>query len=353
MVGPIRVLDSPGSALAASDPLGMLAELGGPAAIRVPGANGDRCRVAITLLHGNEPSGARAAHRLLAAAPRPALDLWIVVGAVEAALAGAGFAHRFLPGRRDLNRVFGAGDLAGTGGPDVGFARALLAFLERLPPIEGLVDFHNNSGRNPPYAIATRLGDAQLDLAALFTARVIHTDLRLGTLIEAIEDRIPSVSVEAGRSGDPAADETAYRGLLELATRPELAGDRDALEIFGDPVRVELAPGATVAFAAARPATPVADLVLSDEIDRHNFAVVRAGTELGWVEPGTLPLAVHGSARQDLAAELFTTAGASLRARVDLVPIMMTLDPVVARQDCLFYVVRSRRVVPAQRKTPR
>src|SRR5690606_34634365 len=78
MAGPIHVLDFPGPALAAADTLTMLARFGGPAAIRVPGARGDRCRVAVTLLHGNEPSGARAAHRLLAGAPRPPVDLWIV-----------------------------------------------------------------------------------------------------------------------------------------------------------------------------------------------------------------------------------------------------------------------------------
>jgi hypothetical protein len=39
---------------------GFLAQLGGPTAIHITGHDTRRCRVVVTLLHGNEPSGLKA-----------------------------------------------------------------------------------------------------------------------------------------------------------------------------------------------------------------------------------------------------------------------------------------------------
>ena len=76
----------------------------------IPGEDASRTRVVVALIHGNEPSGLRAAHSWLRAGQVPATNVLMVVAAVETVLAEGGFTHRMLPGRRDLNRCFGPGD---------------------------------------------------------------------------------------------------------------------------------------------------------------------------------------------------------------------------------------------------
>ncbi len=314
-----------------------LRELGGPTLLRVPGGDGTRCRAVSTLLHGNEPSGLRAAHAWLASGAEPAVDLWIFVGAVEAALLPPGFAHRMAPGSRDLNRAFRAPFEEAAGA----LASALLEQLEALRP-EALVDLHNNTGENPPYGVGPHAGIAELNLVGHFATRYVHSDLRLGALIEATAERFPSVVVECGRAGDPAADRVARAGLERYAQRERL--ERERLEparmaLLVEPVRVRIADGCKLVFAPVR--VPEADLTIPPDVERHNFTTLRAGETFGWLgASGAWPIEAHAADGREVSHELFTERDDALAARRPVVPIMITSDPRVAAQDCLFYLVR-------------
>lgn len=338
-MGALRILhlDVSERASLPESPLDWLRGLGGPALVRVPGHDGSRCRVVSTLLHGNEPSGVLAVHAWLRTAAPPAVDTFFFLGAVEAALAEPAFGHRFLPGRRDLNRCFRPpfadreGELAGE----------LLERLRKASP-EALVDVHNNTGHNPPYGVGPRAGAAELNLVALFGRRYVHSHLHLGAVIEATAEEFPSVTVECGRAGDPAADAVALDGLAAFLDRERLEHERlegEPLEIFRDPIRVSLRPGLRLAFGRA-PAHG-ADLTVSGDVDRHNFDPLPPGAPIGWVGAGgAWPLRALATDGADRSRELFETRGDVLQTRRSIVPIMMTTNPDVAVADCLFYVVR-------------
>lgn len=342
---PLRHTGRPAPATIPADPAAWLATLGGPVAIRVPGRDRGRCRAVVTLLHGNEPSGVRAVHGWLRDGLEPATDALIVVASVEAALAEQPFTTRQLPGAPDLNRLFLA---PGHATPHGRLAAAILAAVLETRP-EALVDIHNNSGHNPAYGVARRPGPAELALCALFGGIVVRYDLRLGALIEATEHLFPSVVVEAGRAGDPAADAVARAGLDRLLGESDLlagAGARPAAELrlLGAPVRVEAAPGTTLAFGSGPGPAGAAsspDLVVDEEVDRHNFELLPAGTPLGWVREGAAwPLAARGADGREVSRALFSVQGGRLVAAAPLVPIMMTTDARIALSDCLFYAVR-------------
>src|SRR5690606_42002826 len=57
-----------------------------PSRISIQGRDSSRCRVLVTLLHGNEPSGLMALHRLLREQFVPAVDMHCYVLAIDAAL---------------------------------------------------------------------------------------------------------------------------------------------------------------------------------------------------------------------------------------------------------------------------
>jgi len=334
---PLHRWEAPRPEALGETPEELLARLAGPTLLRVPGRDRSRARVVTALLHGNEPSGLRGLHAWLRSGAVPAVDALCFVGAVEAARLPPGLAHRMRPGGRDLNRCFHPPFEGAEGAA----AAALLAAI-RSAPAEALLDLHNNTGHNPPYAVGTRVDDPRLALAGLATDRFIHSDLRLGTLTEATEDDLPGITLECGRAGDPAADAVARQALERFLGPSHLPAKPDrSLRVLHGPVRVTVRPGVRLAFGEG-PA-PDADLTVASDVDRHNFERLAPGTPVGWLRDGRgWPLEARGANGRDVSRELFRANAGRLETLRPLVPIMMTTDPMVAASDCLFYAVRSR-----------
>lgn len=315
-----------------------LAGLDRPTIFHMPGDDPSRARVVAGTLHGNEPSGLRAIHRVLSESTRPPVDCWFFVGAVEAARAAPGFAQRMLPGRRDLNRCF----RAPFRDRDGRVAQATLEVLRTARP-ELVVDLHNNTGHNPAYGIGHQLDDAHLALAALFARTYVHSTLAMGTFTEALTDLAPAVAIECGRAGDPAADATAYAGLRRLLALPHLEPPvLDApMAILVDPVRVMLRSGVRVAFGEAP--VPGVDVTLVPDVDRHNFETLQPGAQLGWLaHTGAWPLVAIGHDGRDRSRELLRDDAGILRTQTTVVLMMATRDEAAATHDCLFYAATRR-----------
>jgi hypothetical protein len=319
-----------------ADDLTFLRSLGGPALIRLAGRDSSRTRVVSTLLHGNEPSGLRAIQRFLRSSEIPATDVLFFIGAVGTAITEPEFSHRALPERRDANRVW----TAPWDTPEGQVANQALDHFRAADP-ECLVDLHNNTGHNPAYGVAFQVGPAELYLVSLFADRVVHTPLELRSLMEATVHDFPSITIECGRAGDPAADEAAWRGLDRLLAidRLDFTQPHDPVLILGAPVRVCLEAGIALAFADAP--DPSVPLTISRDIDRHNFEWLEAGSPIGWLEAGPdWPLRAIAGAGDECSRTLFEVDKGVLRTRREFIPIMMTTNREIAQSDCLFYAVQ-------------
>ena len=333
----VSVVDATALAAAGVDvALGLdafLDALAGPTIVRVAGRDRSRRRVLSGTIHGNEPSGARALHRLLRDGVVPATDLLLFFGALDATRTEPRWTHRMPPGRRDLNRCF-----RGPFDDDNGrIAKAALDVL-LAEPIEAAVDIHNTTGKNPDFIIAGVVDDARCGLASLFSPRYLAWRLQLGTLSEVLDDVAVAITFECGQTGDDAACERAWQGALRFATLDVLPGAGAPSHVFRDPVRVRLQPGISLRFGDVGVGT--VDVVLDRLIDRHNFTVIEAGTRLGTVRAGaSWPLRVDGDGSQelDLSRRLFTVSDGALLTAMPLVPMMMTTNAAVAQSDCLFY----------------
>ena len=317
-------------------PRAFLEALAGPSAFLLPGRDRSRCRAVATLLHGNEPSGLMALHGWLREGAEPAFDALILIVAVETALAPPGFAHRFLPGRRDLNRCF----LPPFEGPEGELAGEILRLVREANP-ECLVDLHNNTGHNPPYGVGPVAGAAELNLVGLFAERFVHSPLRLGALVEATQNDFPSVTVECGRAGDLAAYATARRGLDRYLAGEEIDALRVTaphMKVLTNPLRVCVRAGVEIDFSDQP--DPESDFTVAGDVDRHNFESLLPGVPIGWVRRDDLwPLEVLDGDGKDRSQDYFTLRGKRLETRRAIIPIMMTTCADAAKSDCLFYVV--------------
>jgi len=305
--------------------------LEGPTLFSRKGRDSSRLRVVSGLLHGNEPSGLHAVHRALLEPSPPAVDCLFFLGAVHAAQKEPRHTHRMLPGRRDLNRCFArpADDLDGR------IAQDALEWLRR-GPVEAAIDLHNNSGHNPAYSVLLQTDSQHVGIAELFAKVHVYTDFRMGTIMEALDPEFPTVTVECGHAGDERADELAWKGTREFLWQDELPQSAPGeATVLSHPLRVLVAPGVSVAFGDE---ADHAHLLLSADVDRHNFQTLEPGTPIGTLQRGTrAPLVARNAKGRDFSRELFECRADRLWVRRRLTPMMMTTDPAIAHGDCLFW----------------
>ena len=164
-----------------------------------------------------------------------------------------------------------------------------------------------------------------------------------------MQDTVPSVVIECGRASDERADRVAHDGLVRFLTAESLApealgSDRkrlDDLTVVAEPVRVCLQPGRALRYgelsAGERPDAET-DLMIDLDIDRHNFETVAPGTPLGWLHPDRpWPFVATRADGAEVSRDLLRADGGRIEARRAFIPIMMTTDPEIAVQDCIFY----------------
>lgn len=318
---------------------GFLQQLARPSRITLKGQDSSRCRMAVTLLHGNEPSGVNALWQLIREGFKPAVTLEVIVAHVEAAISHPPFSFRQLPGDRDLNRCFQPpfDDRPG------GIAEAILDTIDSLQP-EAIVDIHNTSGDGPAFTLTTELNRESSLLSAFFSHRMIVTDLRMKTLMEIGSRKMPVVTIECGGAGGPAADHCAYSGLRAFASVDDLFEKHprpEDMDIYLHPVRLELVAGCDIQYVddLAKPCDSGAEVLFPKTIDACNFGVISPAMPLGLVSDADSLRLKNGDGIHPIDS-YFEVREGKLYARDKLKLFMVTTNPVIAKSDCLLYAVR-------------
>ena len=321
-----------------SDPIKWLESLAGPTAIWIDGIEPTRTRAVVTLLHGNEPSGLFAIHSILKAGELPLTNLLLIIVSVEAALLEPRFRYRAYPRERDMNRSFNPPHYDSAG-------RLAFSVLNRIDDakndtqLEAVLDVHNTSGKSPSFAVATAEQRSHEILAALFTQRLVITDLRLGSLMEQSTETCPFVTIECGGAQEPESHALAEQGLRTFIHSQNLFELDHAvdMDLYHDPVRLELEQRLTLAFADA-PVLGV-DLTMLDQVDQFNFKLVPAGTQIGWIRDAEVikHLRVVDARGDNRFDHYFEICGNRLQTRATQKLFMVTTRPDIALSDCLLY----------------
>lgn len=331
-------LNNPSPQTLGRSPLEWLNRLQRPTVVRVAGRDPSRTRAMATLLHGNEPSGLFAIHRWLLEQHTPEVNLVFLLGGVHPAKTPPVLSLRHLPGGRDLNRCF----KEPFEGEEGAIAQAMLTELRTANP-ECLLDVHNTSGTGPAFAVTITNDAAHQALASLFTDRLIMTDLRLGALMEYSEQEVPTVTIECGGAQDDHAHQRAYEGLVRYASQSDVLSLEKAewnVAVLRNPIRVELAPDATIEYRL----TPSgqADLTFPPDIEHRNFGIVSPDEPLGWVgQKGLDVLTAISHNRTENMEQVLQIRDGRIYPAQALKAFMITTNPVIAKSDCLFYAVKA------------
>ncbi len=299
--------------------------LGGPTLIDVPGRD-ERPLFVSVLLHGNETSGWDALRRLLGERRELPRAMLIFIGNTAAAAANV----RTLPHQQDYNRIW-----RGAGGEEGEIAAEVIEEL-RERPLFAAIDMHNNTGKNPHYAIATSLREGALGLAYLFADRAVYAEQPVSVQTRYFNDRCPAVAVELGPVGDPECVERAYSFLERCLTIGEIPPpDHEQLKLHRTLASVHIKGGVPFSFADDRRDTA---LVLTAGMEAVNFHSLAAGTEFGSGDADVSELieVLDAKGRVVTRQYLRSERGAILLEH-PIVPAMYTTDPEVIRQDCLCY----------------
>lgn len=313
-----------------------LKELPGPTHIHLEGKDSSRCRVAVTLMHGNEPSGLHAIFDVLKRQIKPIIDIHFFIPSVDAARQEPGFIYRMLPHNKDINRCFR--EPFGDTEQDL-LAQNLISKLKELSP-ECVIDIHNTSGSSPAFGVTTFMDERHDALVSLFTHRMIVTDLELGALMEISETMMPTVTVECGGAQDPESNAVASEGLTKFISYDSVLsiGHTDmSLEFFHNPIRLELREGSDIAYGDHCLLTDGVTLIA--DVEHFNFGFVNPYTRIGFVS-GSLEdnLTALDTTGRERVNDYFQVRDGELYPSRTLKLFMVTTNPEIARKDCLFYL---------------
>jgi hypothetical protein len=331
----LLVLDPFDVALLELDDWSLLRHLGRPTLARIAGTGDGAPRAVVTLQHGDEPTGLQAVLRALRRRPRLPYDLWVAIGNVRAALEPPGYAHRFLSGQRDMNRLWVDDD-----GSELGLAVQGIRAHLLDQPLASVVDLHNTSGANPFHAIVAEPTVAAVNLATLFTTTVVRWDQRVGAMMEALHPHAPSIAVECGLAGRPGSLAFALDGVRRWLAAPDPASDRVAIDhdLLVTMRRVLVRPDVRFRFGGEVDAE--VDLAIDIDADQRNGVPTAAGWVLGRVRPDlTAPLVVLDPGGSDVTDQVVTVRDGQVVVTIDTVPLMMTRTVDAARKDCLTYLL--------------
>lgn len=312
-----------------------LHQLRGPRYFVLNGVDNSRTRVFVTLLHGNEPSGVMALWRWLKEGGKPAVRVVCIVVSVKTALTGSLFYFRSLPDKKDINRCF----KPPYEGEEGHLAKAILQVIHEYRP-EAVIDMHNTSGTGPAFAIATCDEQKLHSLAKLFTDKLMITHLRLGALMDISEESYPTVTIEVGGRLDQSAHDIAWQGVVRYFTSNDLFTDLDcSLQTIIDPVRIELLDGFSITYADT--VNDEFDVTLLNNADQFNFVVVNSNTQLGWVNRGDLSnFKVSDCKLGSQPKNWLRIENGRLYPSEKIMFFMITTNPIIAIDDCLFYAVK-------------
>jgi len=327
----LAILDALPDGFLDCDARGLYSLLDGPTLIEMPGERGPPLFVSI-LLHGNEDSGLGAVQRVISDyqdRPLPR-SLMLLVGNVEAARRGL----RRLDEQQDFNRIWPGALNHG----DTVEARIMAEVHARVVERGALaaIDLHNNTGRNPHYAVVCNLDPHTLGVAALFSPRVVCFRGIPGTQTASFAGLVPAITAECGLPGEAANAEAGARlvdAALNLDELPDCATEGAPLDLYHTLGVVRVREDVSFGFG-----TGGAELRFDPALDENNFRELKPGTVFG--ETGhRMPLRMIDEAGHDVAEHYFETGAGELKLRKQAVPAMLTVDPRIVRQDCLCYLM--------------
>ena len=305
--------------------------LDGPTLINLPGVKPEPIFIC-TLLHGNETTGFESLKRVLkrtdlATLPR---SVSIFIGNVEAARKG----ERRLPDQPDYNRIWCTGS-----SDEHAMTRDVLAFMQQRS-VFACIDIHNNTGRNPHYAIIATLDRHHLALAGNFSRQVVYATYPDTSCSVAFSRLCPSITIEAGVVGDTSGVDHVVRYLTYCLSNDDWQRhDPGDVDLYHTVAVVKIKQSCSIGLSGAE-----TDIELIPDVDRFNFNMLDPGTRLASARNGSGDcLVVEGAQGRAKLSDYLSLKDGELRTVKPIMPAMLTTDCDIIKMDCLCYLMEPMR----------
>ena len=300
--------------------------LDGPSLIHLSGTKREPLFIC-TLLHGNETTGLQSLQRVLkhfdGTLPR---SISIFIGNVEAARYG----ERHLSNQLDYNRIWSGGE-----GNEYAMTKKVVSVMAERD-VFACIDIHNNTGRNPHYAIVATQEEAHLALARKFSHRVVYATYPDTSCSVAFSKLCPAITIEAGVVGDASGIDHVSRFLIECIQSDDWQGsDADEFDLYQTVAIVKIRETCSIGMLGEG-----TDVELLPGVDRLNFNMLAPGTQIGTTQnAGGVCLSLEGMDRSSALSDYITTANGELRTVKPIMPAMLTTDCEIIKMDCLCYLM--------------
>jgi len=315
------------------DPAGLPGLLGGPTLIHLEGNRKDSLFLSV-MLHGNEYTGLLVMQQILRRYQDRELPraLSIFIGNVAAAEQSL----RALPGQPDYNRIWGYGDT-----PEHQMTHQVMqAMCERQ--VFAAVDIHNNSGKNPHFALICRHEKNFYHLATLFNRTVVYTVKPDTTSTWGMSEFCPAVTLECGLPGDQRGLAHAVEyidaclHLSHFPGRPLAEHDMDLYRL----VSIIKIPSTYSFSFNGTGMDDGADIVFDRNLTSMNFSEIASGVRFCRIKGGTDAfLEAWDEHGKDQSADFFIRDGEDYNLKLPVMPVMLTDDANIVRMDCLCYLM--------------
>jgi hypothetical protein len=324
-----------------------LLSLTGPTVIDISGRDTNRCRVFITLMQGDEPSGLIAIHRYLTENSEtnnlPETNIRFIICSVEAAMTKPFFSKRYTEGGIDLNRCFGKDcSTECVGEMQSGYCQraSLIEKAIREVTPESVIDLHNAASPTPTFAVCATVTTETLSLASFFCQTLILSDLHISSIMEQ-EFNCPFITIECGGGHDEQAHEIAFAGISHVCASNALGyiHQEKSVEVIYRPLRLQLKSGVNLSFSQHDEG--YSGVTLKNNIECFNFGSAYQDELLGWTDgQGLNNLQLVDKTGKDVLTDYFYTRENQLVCRHKIKLFKATTNKSVATNDCLFYLVK-------------
>jgi succinylglutamate desuccinylase len=307
--------------------------LGGPSLICLEGENKTSRPLFIsTLLHGNEYSGVMVLQKmfknLLENNQRPKRPIILFIGNTLAAKENV----RHLKTQEDFNRVWSGGDCE-----LALIASEVLKFVAQKN-LYCSVDIHNNSGKNPFYSCINSTDSKVVGLARLFSEKIVYFTDPCEVQSIAFSRICPSITIEAGVSGEVEGINILTEKLRRLIESDELPDFDSSMEttVYHSIARMKFSENSTIDFSQDLKSPN--DFSLREDIDEFNFKEFKEGELLGLVKP-TGRFFVECMQDGKLFDHYFEVKDNKLLVKTSFIPAMLSKNITIIKDDCFGYIM--------------
>ncbi len=283
------------------------------------------------LLHGNEYSGLIILQEILKKYCDKALPRSLIIFVANPKACEKGVRH--LKDQPDFNRIWKGGSSY-----EDTLIKPVLEYAKNQN-IQGAIDIHNNTGRNPIYACINEKKEECVKLAQTFSKSIVYFTQPDSVLSIALSRICPATVIECGLPGQTQGIISGINCIESILDKEE-KWKKDKIKTF--PVYHTFAtlyidPNTVISFHQ-QPFLKENHLCFISQFDELNFQQLKAGTFLGKIND-TTQLKLIDRNGSNIFNQFFSVTENNLTVKNSFIPGMLTKNTQIAKSDCLGYIM--------------